>query len=281
MSNSGYPEGCATSCFAMGLADLVFHLYLRAYAQTTIPISYVDNFELLASNCGQLQRGILCTEEWSQMWQMSLDREKSYVWATSAQLRQECQVLGWDLKETAVDLGANMVYGKKHRVSGAVDRMNSVGPLWDLVKRLPAPEWKKLQMLRQCIWPKEFFGVANCPLGKKHVQDLRTGATRSLKRSLAGANPLVALSLQSSMTSDPGFYQFWMVLQTFRRMVCKQPSIVDFWELFMHQFRGQKSHGPFGKLVEVCTEVGWSVHAPGIYDHDGQWHSFLDTTDAA
>ena len=119
--------------------------------------------------------------------------------------------------------------------------------------------------------------MASCPLGKKHVQDLRTGATRSLKRSLAGANPLVALSLQSSMTSDPGVYQFWMVLQTFRRMVCKQPSIVDFWELF----RGQKSHGPFGKLVEVCTEVGWSVHAPGIYDHDGQWHSFLDTTDAA
>ena len=167
MSNSGYPEGCATSCFAMGLADLVFHLYLRAYAQTTIPISYVDNFELLASNCGQLQRGILCTEEWSQMWQMSLDREKSYVWATSAQLRQECQVLGWDLKETAVDLGANMVYGKKHRVSGAVDRMNSVGPLWDLVKRLPAPEWKKLQMLRQCIWPKEFFWSGELPPGEK------------------------------------------------------------------------------------------------------------------
>ena len=215
MSNSGYPEGCAMSCFAMGLADLVFHLYLRAYAPVTIPISYVDNFELLASNCGQLQRGILCTEEWSQMWQMSLDREKSYVWATSARLRQQCQVLGWDLKETAVDLGANMVYGKKHRVAGAVDRMNSVGPLWELLKRLPAPEWEKLQMLRQCIWPKAFYGVANCPLGKKHVHDLRTAAARSLKRSRAGANPLLVLGLQSPMTSDPGFYQLWMVLQTF------------------------------------------------------------------
>ena len=48
----------------------------------------------------------------------------------------------------------------------------------------------------------------------------------------------------------------------------------------MHNFIGQRSHGPFGKLLEVCSEVGWSVKVPGIFDHDGLWHSFLDTTDA-
>ena len=44
LSNSGYPEGCAMSCFAMGLADLVFHLYLTACSQRVTPVSYVDNF---------------------------------------------------------------------------------------------------------------------------------------------------------------------------------------------------------------------------------------------
>lgn len=69
------------SCFAMGLADLVFHPCLKAYAQMTTPISYVDNFELMANSMGQLQRGITCTEEWGQMWHMALDKDKSYVWA--------------------------------------------------------------------------------------------------------------------------------------------------------------------------------------------------------
>lgn len=89
------------------------------------------------------------------------------------QLHKECQSLGWDLKENAVDLGANMVYGKKNRVSGAVDRMNSIKPLWGLLKRLPAPEWKKLQILQQCLWAKAFYGCANCPLGKTHIQEPR------------------------------------------------------------------------------------------------------------
>jgi hypothetical protein len=116
LSNSGYPEGCAMSCFAMGLADLVFHLYLTAYSQRVTPISYVDNFELIANTMRHLQQGILRADEWSEMWKMNLDRSKSFVWGTSSKLRKECQALGWKLNESAVDLGANMAYGKKNYI---------------------------------------------------------------------------------------------------------------------------------------------------------------------
>ena len=126
LSNSGYPEGCAMSCFAMGLADLVFHLYLRAYSQMVTPVSYVDNFELIANSYVEhLQHGILCTEEWSEMWQTNLDRSKSFVWGTSAKLRKEVQSMGWKLRESAVDLGANMVYGKKNNIQGALHWIDS------------------------------------------------------------------------------------------------------------------------------------------------------------
>ena len=281
LSNSGYPEGCAMSCFAMGLADLVFHLNLQAYSQQVTPVSYVDNFELIANTMEHLQHGILCTEEWSEMWQMSLDRSKSFVWGTSAKLRKECQAMGWKLRESAVDLGANMVYGKKNNIQGALERLNSIKPLCDLLKRLPAADWKKHQILQQCIWAKAFYGCSNSPLGKTHIQDLRSAAMKSLKRNRAGANPLLALSTQEAMTCDPGFYQLRNVLTTFKRMLNKQPHLVDMWSYFMTHFAGKRSIGPFGKLLEVAGEVGWSIEVPGFYDHDGFWVSLLEITDGA
>ena len=166
LSNSGYPEGCAMSCFAMGLADLVFHLYLQAYSQQVTPVSYVDNFELIANTMEHLQHGILCTEEWSEMWQMSLDRSKSFVWGTSAKLRKECQAMGWKLRESAVDLGANMVYGKKNNIQGALERLNSIKPLCDLLKRLPAADWKKHQILQQAFGLRPFMAAQIAPWAK-------------------------------------------------------------------------------------------------------------------
>ena len=281
LRNSGYPEGCAMSCFAMGLADLVFHLYMQAYSQMVTPVSYVDNFELIANTMEHLQHGILCTEEWSDMWQMSLDKAKSFVWGSSAKLRKECQAMGWKLRESAVDLGANMVYGKKNNIQGALERLNSIKPLWDLLKRLPAADWKKHQILQQCIWAKAFYGCSNSPLGKTHIQDLRSAAMKSLRRNRAGANPLLALSTQEAMTCDPGFYQLWNVLTTFKRMLDKQPHLVEMWNYFMNQYAGRRSIGPFGKLLEVAGEIGWSIEVPGFYDHDGFWVSFLDTTEGA
>ena len=137
------------------------------------------------------------------MWHMSLDKAKSFVWGTSAKLRKECQSMGWKLRESAVDLGANMVYGKKNYIQGALERLNGIKPLWDLLKRLPAADWKKQQILQQCIWAKAFYGCSNSPLGKSHIQDLRSAAMKSLKRNRAGANPLLALSTQESMACDP------------------------------------------------------------------------------
>ena len=49
----------------------------------------------------------------------------------------------------------------------------------------------------------------------------------------------------------------------------------------MNHYAGKRSIGPFGKLLEVAAEVGWSIEVPGFYDHDGFWVSFLDITDGA
>eukprot|EP00435_Cladocopium_sp_Y103_P075839 s140_g66.t1 len=278
-SNSGYPEGCALSCFAMGLADMIFHLYLSVYSRMVTPVSYVDNLEVLAQGVHHLRSGINCTLQWAAMWRLSLDSAKSYTWASTPALRRELRTLDWELRESALDLGANMNYGKKKSVAAMVARLASLEPLWPLLKRLPVAEWKKWHILQQGLWAKAFYGCANCTIGPKHIQDLRTQAMRSLRRSRAGASPLICLGLQAPMGCDPGFYQFWQVLVTFRRLLVKQPVLQEMWALFLELFRGGQSHGPFGKLLDVCSLVGWTVTATGFYDHDGFWVSWLDSAE--
>eukprot|EP00435_Cladocopium_sp_Y103_P067258 s191_g29.t1 len=280
-SNSGFPEGCAMSCYAMGIADLVFHLYLKVYSAMVTPVSFVDNFELIATGVHQLRQGIVCSQNWAEMWRLTLDKAKSYTWATSAKLRQECQTLGWETKTAALDLGAPMTYGKKRSVAALVSRLASVGPLWPLLRRLPVPEWRKWHVLQQGIWAKAFYGCANCSIGNQHIHDLRVQAVKSLKRSKAGTNAFLVLGIQAPMGCDPGFYQFWLVLTTFRRLIQKQPVLLDMWDSFLLHFRGGQSHGPFGKLIDVFNMVGWAAVAAGFYDHDGFFLSWFELSDAA
>eukprot|EP00435_Cladocopium_sp_Y103_P032822 s1588_g8.t1 len=100
---------------------------------------------------------------------------------------------------------------------------------------------------------------------------------RSLKRSHAGANSWLVLGLLAPMGCDPGFFQLWTVLTTFIRLLRKQPMLHEMWNYFLLHYRGKPSHGPFGKMLEVCSQVGWALHLTGFFDHDGFWVSFLDT----
>lgn len=102
----------------------------------------------------------------------------------------------------------------------------------------------------------------------EHIKHLRTEATRGLKQNRGGASPRMRLGVLAPPVTDPGFYQFWQTLLTFRHIAQKQKGFADLWCIFMSKYRGKASYGPFGKLLEVCAQVGWSIEAPRLIDHD-------------
>ena len=267
-SNSGFPEGCGLSCVAMALVNLVYHLYMTAYSKVTA-LSFVDNLELLGRGSIDLHTGILTMQAWAEMWHLQLDKGKSYVWANQAELRNQCQNLGWEAKTHAKDLGAPMTYGSKHSVVDQVERIASLRALWPLLRRLSCSSWHKQRLLHQAFWPRAYYGSAICCMGWLHTKQLRTEAMKALRFNRGGANPGMRLAVLSEPTTDPGYFQFWQVLLTFQRVANKQPGFVELWRSFMHKYQGAPSYGPFGKLLEVCGQVGWSVQPPFLYDHDG------------
>ena len=206
---------------------------------------------------------------WADMWKLRLDASKSYVWANNPSLRAECQALGWEVKTHAKDLGAPMTYGTKHSIVDQLERIASLKPLWTLLRRLSCSIWDKQRLLSQAFWPRAYYGSAICCMSWNHTKQLRTEAMKALRFYRGGANPGMRLSILNQPTTDPGYFQFWQVLLTFRRIARKQPGFVLLWHAFMNRFQGKPSYGPFGKLLEVCGQVGWQIDPPNLIDHDG------------
>ena len=91
----------------------------------------------------------------------------------------------------------------------------------------------------------------------------------------AGAAPGLRLAVLCHEQCDPGFYQVWTVLQTFRRMAHKCPLFLQLWINFMEQLDGRGRQGPFAKLLEVCGYLRWTVEAPIFRDHSGSTMDWL------
>ena len=267
-SDSGFPEGCGMSCTAMALCNVVYHKYMSVYARVTA-LSFVDNLEALGVGCTDLHEGIVVMQQWAQMFHFELDDKKSYVWANDAKLRGQCALLGWVVRTHAKDLGAPMTYGAKHSVVEQMERIKSLKPLWLLLRRMSIPFWAKQRLVTQAFWPRAFYGSAICCMSWEHIKHLRTEALRAPRFGRGGANPGMRLGILCSPTMDPGYYQFWHTLMTFQRIARKQVGFVHLWISFMHSYQGDHSYGPFGKLLEVCGQVGWMIDAPFITDQDG------------
>ena len=115
--------------------------------------------------------------------------------------------------------------------------------------------------------------MLGCFLGPAHLQQLRRAATKAIGIHPGGSNPLLRLSTVPNMEADPGFYEVWLSLQTLCRMLDKQPQLPMYWKAFMERYDGHFLHGPFSKLVQVMSKVGWSVlEPPWLQDHDGLSH---------
>ena len=53
-SCTGFPEGCPLSCVAMTAVDVTWHVWQKVHTPRVLPMSYVDNLELLCDRVHDL-----------------------------------------------------------------------------------------------------------------------------------------------------------------------------------------------------------------------------------
>ena len=269
-SNHGLPEGDGLSVLGMTLIDMAWDHYQRAFAPATVPLSFVDNYEVLASSCAELLTGFNTLEAFMQMWHLELDCAKTVFWSTDPSERTALRRLGKTVCLNTADLGGALNFSRRRGAASQQQRLDALDALWTRLRRASMLTHTKEMLLRQAFWTKAFYGIGITLLPWKSIQHLRTKAVRALGFGGAGAHPGIRLALLStSRCTDPGFYQLLRTFQDFRRFLSKDPDLLDLWKLYFEHFDGALLSGPFSKLIEQMELIGWTLlEPPWFLDHD-------------
>ena len=155
-----------------------------------------------------------------------------------------------------------MTYGMARRNRVLRARGANLQHKWDRLRRSFAPQLQKYTILPKVFWPKALHGSSNSLISDNYAMALRRLATKSIGVGSAGSNPFLRLSLSDDMNNDPGFYQLQVCVLTFRRMLRKTPDLLPMWQVWMHGFTGKLLPGPFSRLIQCLTSIGWSVDEP-------------------
>ena len=270
-SNWGMPEGCGMSVFGMCVVDFCWDCYQTQFAPSTIPMSYVDNYELLATSIADVLQGFGVLEEYMQLWHLQLDDGKTLWWSTLPGDRHQLRRLGKLVCLQTADLGGAMTFCRRRGLGSQQLRLDSLDRVWNKLRKIDFCPQVKAHIIRQALWSKAFYAVGITLMPWKQVQQLRTKAAKALGHGKAGANPALRLALLTDdPCTDPGFYQFQRVIFDFRRLVKKQPSLLLLWRSFMTEYIGQWFSGPFSKILEQFELVHWTLRDPPFFmDHDG------------
>ena len=198
------------------------------------------------------------------------DDDKTYVWGLTRTDRQQLAQLHFPCLSDACELGGAMTYGSARRNRALRTRGDRLQPKWTRLRRSLAPMLQKFAMLHTVFWPLALHGASNCLISDNYALELRRAATKALGISGAGSNPMLRLSLSDNMSNDPGYFQLQLCVHTMRRMLRKVPDLLHMWKIWMRGFLGKTVPGPFSRLLECLSGIGWAiVEPPMIQDHEG------------
>lgn len=246
-STTGFPEGCPLSCVAMACINWVWHVWQLVEVPRSLALSYVDNLEGLADDLDSILAALDALHRFCDLWDLQVDRCQLYTWSTVSAGRNALKGLGHQVKYGERDLGGQVCYSNQLRNRVLTDRIQSVLPVFDKLRKAAHPGFVTQANIFQVLWPRALHGVEAVVLGFDHLVKLRTGAMKAMKWNRGGASPIVRLSLLHTEQLDPEWFQLWRVLQLFIQQCSSVDIIKHWWAVFATQ-TAKSSHGPFGKL---------------------------------
>ena len=208
----GFAEGCGMSCLAMMLLDQIWHEWVKHHSALCIPMSYVDNWEILTTDVSQIDTAIAATYALANRLDLVVDRQKSFTWATSGGFRQVLRQRGYTVRLDTADLGAHVTYSKQLRNSSLIARCESLLDFWLKLRLAFGSHHQKAQVVLRAAWPRALHAASATHLGLKNVHSLRSAYMTALKLDRPGANSFLQLH-SDGFLMDP--YAF-ILLQTLR-----------------------------------------------------------------
>ena len=266
----GFPEGCGLSCLAMLALDQVWHLWLRASVPDARPMSFVDNWEVIANSPEQIQAAFESTLSFTRALDLVVDQKKTFGWSTQRAMRSQLRSQGIVVKLDSGDLGAHLTYSKQIRNSSLIARFEGLADFWPKLRSAEGTQAQKMVVIRQAAWPRAMHGVAATTVGRKRFHSLRVQVLRAIGLEKPGANAWLQLHLEQRPT-DPQFYALEQTVRDFRDLTGGDAGL----DAVSRCIRGDRNFSPNSVtsiLIDRIHWLGWQV-LPEAWVHD-VWGSF-------
>ncbi len=273
-SVTGCPEGCSMSCVGMLLIDLLFHHWVSFQCPSSVPLSYVDDWQILTQQVEHTCDIMNSLEEFTSKVDLLLDKKKTFAWSTDPKGRKLLKQQHIPAKQQARSLGAQMQYTRAHRAKVVHDRIHELQQLWTRLKLSVSPYFMKVRVLSRAAWPKGLHGISATHVGPAVFRSLRAGAMRGLGADGSGCSSWIHLGLIEKPEADP---QYWALKETLRciRLCQNEQQIGMLLDLAIQQSPDLPSGGPTQALVHRLQYVGWTCkHGSIIQDPWGEFSLF-------
>ena len=253
----GFPEGCGLSCLAMLALDQVWHLWIRSSLPDTRPMSFVDNWEVIASSPEQIQAAFERTLAFTRALDLVIDQKKTFCWSTHSTMRAQLRQHDFVVKLDAGDLGAHLTYSRQVRNISLIARFEGLSDFWLKLRSAEASYHNKMIVIRQAAWPRAMHGIAASTVGRKHFHRLRAQVLRSLGLEKPGANAWLQLHLEKQST-DPQLFALEQTVRDFRDLTGGDAGL----DAFSRCIRGDQDFSPNSVtsiLIDRVHWLGWQV----------------------
>lgn len=230
LTSTGLAEGCGLSVYGMLLVDHLFACWLRFQAPAVRCLTYVDDWQTLTMDVDYAVRQLTLVEQFAAMLDLTIDRKKTFGWATCPAMRQHMRAHGIQVLHHARELGGHLGISRQYTNRTVAQRIADLGDFWVQLRASHARYKAKVHMLRVVAWPRGLHAVASAPVSDQTFLTLRRSAVKALGWQKPGVNPLVLLSLVEPSV-DP---QLTAIQWTFRSVRAQCP--LDFWSVNVAPF---------------------------------------------
>ena len=277
-SSTGLAEGCAMSVVGMAITNIMVNEWMRQQQPQIRVWSFVDNWELTASNAQETVAGFNDLKRITELLDLQLDPAKTVIWATGPQCRKWLRELGHDVSMWAKDLGAHIQYSRQVTNSTIVAKISKFVERWGDFARSPATYSQKVKAIKAVCWPNTLHGISSVHLGKDHFDSLRTAALRSLGETSWGASPVLHLTLVEQPLLDPNFFAIMSTVMDCRNHLTFDTASIILDEIVTQQPRLKPLPGPCSVLLHRLQAMDWRWQV-GVGFRD-EWGLLIDLWEA-
>ena len=105
--------------------------------------SFVDDWQITGRSTDAVLEGMEHVKTFSEMLDLDLDSDKSFMWATDAEDRAYLRQQGQNVKLSVRNLGGHVSYCKMATNFTVQNRMKDLDPFWAMLRSSAAPLYQK------------------------------------------------------------------------------------------------------------------------------------------